>query len=147
MLFRSLQPLFDTFIRSKSSELGKQNKNYTFNADFTYFGILVPLDTTFFVLEFHTLLISLSDFDDNVRGMEDVIYNKLSAENILFLIKDRIVPSDLSKILDFSLKLATVQKISETNKSFQMESKHFRVCLLPYSLVRLIWGNHQIVSL
>ena len=144
--FEKLIPIFQRLAVGK--EYSSENKSRCiFDMDITYLGILIPISTTFFVLEFHSLLGSYSNLDDIKDENEDEVSGQVSAENILFLIKDRDVPSGLSKILDLSLKFSTTQKALDSDKSFELESNHFRVCFSPFSFVRLIWGNHQLITL
>lgn len=113
-----------------------------------YYGILIPISTTFFVLEVHQLLMSLSDTGLNEAGNNSKeLSGHLSIENILVFIKDRVIPSSLSKMVDLSLKLSTIQKPFETQQSYQIESPHFRICMSPYLLVRLLWGGNQLMAL
>lgn len=146
--FAQLERLIPTFERfAVGKDYSSTNKKRCiFDTDITYLGVLIPISTTFFVLELHCLIGSFSDLD-NVKNKEDEVSGQVSAENILFLIKDRDIPSGLSKVLDLSLNFSTVQKAAEMHKSFQLESNHFRACLSPFSFVRLLWGNHQLITL
>lgn len=144
--FEKLIPIFQRLAVGKDYS-SSNKKRCMFDADITYLGILIPISTTFFVLEFHSLLGSYADLDDIKGENDDEVSGQLSAQNILFLIKDRDVPSGLSKILDLSLKFSTTQKAADSDKSFELESNHFRVCFSPFSFVRLIWGNHQLMTL
>ena len=144
--FEKLIPIFERLAVGKNYE-PTNKKRCIFDADITYVGVLIPISTTFFVLEFHNLLGSYTDMDNIKNVNEDEVSGQVSAENIFFLIKDRDVPTGLSKLVDLSLKFSTAQKATESDKSFQLESNHFRVCLSPFSFVRLIWGNHQLMTL
>lgn len=121
---------------------------WSLDTDVKYFGILIPISTTFFVMEMHQSLMSLSD-TGNIESGNDYkeLSGNLSIENLLFLIKDRTIPSALSKMVDFSLKMSTVQRTAETQNSCQIESQHLRICLSPFLLVRLLWGGKQILAL
>ncbi|CCK71260.1 Csf1p KNAG_0G02030 [Huiozyma naganishii CBS 8797] len=122
--------------------------DWRLNADIKYLGILIPVSTTFFVFEMHTLLASLADVDyGEIYREADEASGQVSVDNILFLIKDRTIPSTLSRIIDLSFKISAIQKIMESHHSYQIESPHLRFCFSPYSLVRILWGGHQLLAL
>lgn len=146
----ALKTLFAPTSKSSSANETKPTARIQWSLDTNvqYYGILIPISTTFFVMEIHQLLMSLSDTGLNEAGNNSKeLSGHLSIENILILIKDRGIPSSLSKMVDLSLKLSTIQKPLETQQSYQIESPHFRICLSPYLLVRLLWGGNQLMVL
>lgn len=143
-LFPPLDEIPDKVINVKPS-----NKiQWSLETDVKYFGILIPISTTFFVMEMHQFLMSLSDTGTIESGNDSKeLSGHLSMANILVLIKDRTIPSSLSKMVDLSLKMSTVQRTAETQNSYQIESQHFRICMSPFLLVRLLWGGNQLLAL
>ncbi|CCH61496.1 hypothetical protein TBLA_0E04420 [Henningerozyma blattae CBS 6284] len=109
-----------------------------------YFGILLPIASTFFVLELHMLLGSLTNTTEEIQEVNNQISGQISLENILFLINDRSLPLRLSKLVDFSIRISTLQKTTSSYESLQIESSHFRMCFSPESLVFVLWGVKQL---
>ena len=146
----ALKTLFSSSPKSQSADKSREASRieWSLDTDIQYYGILIPISTTFFVIEMHQLLMSLSDTGMTENGNDShELSGHLSIENILVLIKDRAIPSSLSKMVDLSLKLSTIQKPLETQNSYQIESPHFRICMSPYLLVRLLWGGNQLLAL
>lgn len=122
--------------------------HWSADLDIKYFGLLIPISTTFFVLEMHSFMSSLSNVSEkDITVHRNDILGNLSIDSVLFFIKDRAIAPSLSKMVDLSLKVSTIQKSSTVHNSIQVESSHFRVSLSPSSLIRLIWGGHQILTL
>lgn len=148
--YKELQKVKEVFssIKPKSAESKeslviskvKHETKWSLELNVNYLGILVPIASTFFVLELHMLLGSLTNKNSDVSNFGNEVSGQISLENILFLINDRHLPLRLSKLVDFSIRVSTLQKNVSAQQSFQVESSHFRVCLSPLSLVYLIWG-------
>lgn len=120
---------------------------WALDANLNYFGILVPMSSTFFVLEIHMLLAAMNNTSNSQDEREQHITGQMSIENCLLLVKEPSLPVDLSKLLDFSIRITSSQKVPNAPQSYQIESSHFRVCLSPESLVQVLWGAHQLQSL
>ncbi|CAI5206341.1 ANM_HP_G0018910.mRNA.1.CDS.1 [Saccharomyces cerevisiae] len=147
-LLYSLKPLFfSSNLQKKEKQAPSIMINWTLDTSITYFGVLVPVASTYFVFELHMLLLSLTNTNNGMLPEETKATGQFSIENILFLIKERSLPIGLSKLLDFSIKVSTLQRTVDTEQSFQVESSHFRVCLSPDSLLRLMWGAHKLLDL
>ncbi|EJS42729.1 csf1p [Saccharomyces arboricola H-6] len=147
-LLNSLKSLFFTSdLPKKKKQAPARMINWTLDTSINYFGILVPVASTYFVFELHMLLLSLTNTNNGMLPEETKLTGQFSIENILFLIKERSLPIGLSKLLDFSIKVSTLQRTVDTEQSFQVESSHFRVCLSPDSLLRLIWGAYKLLDL
>lgn len=130
----------------KNQDLQKKLR-WAVDANLSYFGLLVPMASTNFVLELHMLLASVTNANKGQNKQEDHISGNLSIENFLFLVNEPTLPVDLSKIVDFSIRVSTSQKVPNSPQSYQIESSHFRVCLSPTSLIYIMWGSHQLQSL
>lgn len=134
---------------SPAAQEGPTSKitRWALDANLNYFGILIPMSSTFFVFELHMLLAAISNRNNRDNKGDSPVLGQISVENCLLLIKDPILPVELSKLVDFSITATTSQKVSESQQSYQIESSHFRVCLAPQSLVQLLWGAHQMQAL
>lgn len=120
---------------------------WSLSANLNYFGVLVPISTTYFVFEVHMLLAALRNTGAEQNDAEQHVTGQMSIENCLLLIKEPLLPVELSKLVDFSIRIMSSQKIPNSPQSYQIESSHFRVCLSPESLVQVLWGTHQVQSL
>ena len=120
---------------------------WNINIDMKYFGLLIPLNATFFVLEFHSMLSNLTNQSIDKNSTAGSISGNVSLENILVLVKDQNLSNKISKVIDFAMKLSIQQKTFNFERSYEMESSHFRVCLSPESLVQMMWGGHRILTL
>lgn len=124
-----------------------RNTKWSLDANLNYLGILIPMSSTFFVLESHMLLAAISNLTHAKDEKSAPVLGQISVENCLLLVKDPLLPVSLSKLLDFSIRLTTSQKVQGSPHSYQVESSHFRVCLSPQSLVQVLWGAHQMQAL
>ncbi|KAL3233483.1 Protein CSF1 [Nakaseomyces bracarensis] len=148
-LLKKLKPLFfidesDASSKESIDSTEKPPINWTVDLNLDYFGLLVPISSSYFVLEFHKLITSLTNTYDNNITEELDLSGHISIENILFLIKESSLPDGLSRMLDFSVKISTLQRTNDNSKSIQVESAHSRICLSPDSLVRLLWGSNHL---
>ncbi|CCF56569.1 hypothetical protein KAFR_0B02720 [Kazachstania africana CBS 2517] len=146
-LLKALKPFLLPQTEGRLQPATTKEMRWLLDTDIKYFGILVPISTTYFVFETHALVLSMSDIDTEKYTEKDETQSQVSIENVVFLIKDRGIPSALSRMLDFSISFSTIQKMMELDTSFQVESNHFRIFLSPYSLVRLVWGGQQFLGL
>lgn len=137
--FKELKVLFAPKTGRKSSSRALR---WALDANLNYVGVLVPMASTYFVFELHMFLASISNAS-NEQSEEDHVSGQLSVENCLFLVKESSLPAGLSKVLDFSIRVSTSQKVPNAPQSYQIESSHFRICLSPESLVQIMWGNNQ----
>ena len=144
--FKSLK-IFSHISNSSPSISTPEGRSYAFNGNIKYFGLLVPIVNTFFIAELHSLFFTTSAMKVNDGSEKNESSSYISIDNILFLIKDRMIPSGLSKLIDLSLKVSTSQRRGDPNRSFLIESNHFRVCAGPYPLVRLLWGYHELYNI
>ncbi|QLQ82433.1 hypothetical protein HG537_0H01950 [Torulaspora globosa] len=124
-----------------------RSTRWSLDANLNYLGILIPMSSTFFVLELHMLLAAISNLSHAKVEKSNPVLGQISVEDCLLLIKDPLLPVSLSKLLDFSIRLTTSQKVQGSPQSYQVESSHFRVCLSPQSLVQVLWGAHQMQAL
>ncbi|SCV04363.1 LAMI_0H15522g1_1 [Lachancea mirantina] len=145
----SILSVFGEKTQSKTPSLDVDLR-WSLQLDFTYFGILFPLARTNYVLEINTLNSNLFErrlnHERKMQLLHDVLGN-CSAESIALLIDDTTVKSHLSKVLDFALKVAVSRETHHKLKSIQVESSHFRVCLCPFSTIKLIWLVQEFLRL
>lgn len=141
---KGLLQLFSPLARNKTQSSALR---WSLDANLNYFGILVPMASTFFVFEIHMLLAAMNNASDGQDEGDHHVTGQVSIENCLLLIKEPSLPADLSKLLDFSIRVMSSQKVPNSPQSYQIESSHFRVCLSPGSLVQVLWGTHQLQSL
>ena len=131
--------------KNQKSKPEKDNNKFSWSIDtnINYFGLLAPIGSAYFLFELRMLLASLTKMGSDIPNQSD-ISGQFSVENVLFFIKERALPVRLSKLLDFSIKVSALQKKKNTSNTYQIESSHFRVCLSPESLVRLLWATNQV---
>ncbi|CCD23233.1 Csf1p NDAI_0B01980 [Naumovozyma dairenensis CBS 421] len=142
--FSSLK-LFQRKKPAPSTEKSGRTVTWSLESNINYFGLLVPISSTYFILELHMLLMSLNKIQ-GISSKYNGLSGQFSIDNVCFLLKEKSLPADLSKILDFSIKVSTLQKLKVTPRSFQIESPHFRVCLSPGSLAHMLWRGNQALT-
>lgn len=121
-LLSSLNSLFlTTDPMNAKKETPAKMINWTLDTNISYFGILVPVASTYFVFELHMLLLSLTNTNNGLLPEQTRLTGQLSIENILFLIKERSLPIGLSKLLDFSIKVSTLQRTADTEQSSKLK--------------------------
>lgn len=145
--FYHMERLISKYNPSETKNESCTKIKWALDANLNYFGILIPMSSTFFVFELHMLLAAISNMNNRPGNNRSPVEGQISVENCLLLIKDSSVPVGLSKLLDFSIRLTTSQKELDSPQSYQIESSHFRVCLSPQSLVQILWGAHQMQAL
>ncbi|EDO15040.1 hypothetical protein Kpol_392p7 [Vanderwaltozyma polyspora DSM 70294] len=142
---KTLNTLFSSNREVRTSAVDNPYK-FMVNFDLTYFGLLFPVDTSYFILELHSLLATFSNVYMNPQQLKEKITCNLALQNTLFMIKSPEVNNQVSKVLDFSVNLSTETKILNSKRSFEVESSHFRVCLNPESLLKILQGVFQTSS-
>lgn len=141
---RKLQPLMPS---RADEEASSKRLKWALDTNISYFGILVPMTSTNYLFELHMLLCSLTNANRQDSRGNDHISGSFSIENFLFLIHEPTLHASLSKIVDFSIRVSTSQKVPHSPQSYQIESSHFRVSLSPTSLIYIVWGIHQLQNL
>ncbi|QLL32026.1 hypothetical protein HG536_0C01940 [Torulaspora globosa] len=145
--FSHMERLLSKYTIPANKSGNARSTKWSLDANLNYLGILIPMSSTFFVLELHMLLAAISNLAHAKVDKANPVLGQISVENCLLLIKDPLLPVGLSKLLDFSIRLTTSQKVQGSPNSYQVESSHFRVCLSPQSLVQVLWGAHQMQAL
>lgn len=116
---------------------GDNYKSWSISLLFSYFGFLMQLGSSRYILELATLAASVTKAE-NAKDIPNIleITGSASVSNILFLITDSTIPLDLSKVVDVGLSI----KISgESGKrSLELESSHARICFSPHTLVKVL---------
>lgn len=144
-LLQTLKPLFSISDDKESTPQSYQEKTeylWSLDSSIDYFGILIPMTSTYYVMEFHSYVSSISNANGAPSGNLDIT-GHMSVENILFLIKESSLPDGLSKVIDIAVNVSTLQRVDDNSRSIQVESSHARICLSPDSLLRLLWGFNQ----
>lgn len=143
-LIETLKPLFKAPSKTKVEKKPIRRLIWTLDIGIQYIGFLVPISFTYFVLEINSIASSLNNTPLSSSSDRTKLTGQFSIENTMLLVKEKLLPMELSKVLDFSLKVSTLQRLQDNRNSFQVESSHFRVCLSPESLARLAWGGLQL---
>lgn len=116
------------------------NLRWALDANLKYFGLLIPVSSMCYVLELHSLFASLTNANERYEENDRHFSGQVVVESCFLLIKELSLPGNLSKILDFSIRFLTSQKVPNSLQSYQIESSYFRVCLFPELLVDVLWS-------
>lgn len=147
---RKLWDLFrpeSRYIPNKDKRSSSRNIRWALDANLKYFGVLVPVASICYVLELHSLFASLTNVDEQYEEKDRHFSGQLVVESCFLLVKEFSLPANLSKLLDFSIRFLTSQKVPSSLQSYQIESSHFRVCLFPELFVDILWSIHYLQTL
>lgn len=139
--FNMLKSFFETNFKTPNKRLIKNMWSLRLNAE--YIGFLMELGSIGYIIELNTISLNSSK-KNNDNTISDII-GDVSVENICFLIKDRRLKDNLSKIVDFSVSIKLSFPKSGVLYDIQIESSHFRIVLCPMSAVKLIWLAQELL--
>lgn len=138
-LWNSLRP--DPKTSSETTNISSfSNIRWALDANLKYFGLLIPVSSICYIFELHSFLASLTNVDERYDENDKHFSGQIVVESCLLLVKELSFPANLSKILDFSIRFLTSQKVPNSLQSYQIESSYFRVCLFPEVLVDILWS-------
>ncbi|CAR26797.1 hypothetical protein ZYGR_0I00690 [Zygosaccharomyces rouxii] len=138
------------FLRSASGGNDRspsRNTRWALDANLKYFGLLVPVSSICYIFELHSLFASLTNANEQYEEYDRHFSGQIVVESCYLLVKELSLPANLSKVLDFSIRFLTSQKVPNSLQSYQIESSYFRLCLFPELLVDILWSVHYLQSL
>ncbi|SCU85995.1 LANO_0C06326g1_1 [Lachancea nothofagi CBS 11611] len=156
--FDSLQESFKTF-QSKSDKVRNQKTaatapfftgKWNFCLKAKYFGLLIPFESTKYILEFNEMMLAGSSKRINLEKnayFGENLECELSVSSVGFLVNDAMLSEELSKLLDFGINVKIAQECKDVVKSLEFKSSHLRVALCPVSLIKLLILANEIASL
>lgn len=110
--------------------------------DLAYLGLLVPLGAVSYVLEFNDLSLSIPENSQPTelgKRLKGPAVGEFEIGSVAFLIHDKLIRNNLSKLVDFAIKLSVSLEGEKNLSAIQIESSFFRVVLCPASLIRILW--------
>lgn len=112
------------------------------NVNLEYFGFSTHKDRCRFSLEFEDISWVFANINRSNLGQTTPIWGELTIPSTRITIVDPLFSFALSTILDFSLAIKVLNdntsKKDEPAQSLQIESQHFRICLSPQVLFKMV---------